>query len=140
MLCVMLPIVLYRPTIRRPPGINSNHPQPTSNIGQKEFPVLKPFKEQLSRRRVTPPPPRGSKPRTLLRSDACLGLAVPKCPTADCPRGTKNQGFYTPPTTTEPPLTFCRSSRERTLLRCRRPKGPPCHPVGAYPRIQSDPC
>ena len=24
-------------SIQRPPGINSNHPQPTSNIGQKVF-------------------------------------------------------------------------------------------------------
>ena len=88
-LCVNLPIVLYRcrrlltifffcwctphncpdpginkhqestATIQKPPGINSNHPQPTSNIGQNFFPVPKPFKEQLSRRRVTPrvPPP-----------------------------------------------------------------------------------
>ena len=46
------------------PGINSNHPQPTSNPGQKTFRCLsrKPFKEQLSRRRVNPPlqtpPPR----------------------------------------------------------------------------------
>ena len=37
------------------PGIN--HPQPTSNIGQKFFPVPKPFKDPLSRRRVNPPPP-----------------------------------------------------------------------------------
>ena len=52
-------LYILRPTatIQRAPGINSNHPQPTSNMGQKFFLVLKPFKEQLSRRRVNPPPP-----------------------------------------------------------------------------------
>ena len=49
-------------TIQRPPGINSNHPQPTSNIDEKNFPVLKPFKEQLSRRRVNPPSPQTPPP------------------------------------------------------------------------------
>ena len=43
-------------TIGGAPGINSNHPQPTSNIRHKKFPVPKPFREQLSRRRVNPPP------------------------------------------------------------------------------------
>ena len=65
-------------TIQRAPGINSNHPEATKNQQQpstahqqyrpKTFAVLKPFKEQLSRRRVTPlplfnpPPPPGSNP------------------------------------------------------------------------------
>ena len=43
-------------SIQKAPRINSNHPQPTSNIRQKFFPVPKPFKEQLSMRRVNPPP------------------------------------------------------------------------------------
>ena len=88
MLCAMLPIVLYRyhglliiffycwcmPHI--------NHPQPTSNVGQKFFPVPKPFKEQLSRRRVNPPPqpPLPVQTPPPLHSNACLPPPPPLMP------------------------------------------------------------
>ena len=77
MLCVMLPVVLYRcrrlliiehqeltATIQRAPRITSDHPEATRNDQQpstarrhaKIFLLPKPFQEQLSRRRVNPPP------------------------------------------------------------------------------------
>ena len=53
--------------IQKAPRINSNHPEATRNQQQpstahqqsrpKKIPLPKPFKEQLSRRRVKPPPP-----------------------------------------------------------------------------------
>ena len=68
------------------PGINSNHPQPTSNLGQKNFPVPKPFKEQLSRREVNPrpaePPPPGPTPPP---SSAPMRVCRPRPPSPQPP-------------------------------------------------------
>ena len=103
-LCVMLPIVLYR--CRRS---TRNQQQPSTAHQQsrpKNFPVPKPFKAHLSRRRVTPPPPQThpvSNPPPPLRSNACL-VAV----------HTRNRPSPTP-----------------TLSECAPP--PPPRPPGAHP-------